>query len=98
MICSELGDLLDPCDPEIYVTHIDGTFDAMGLGSPLHVQYLTGDFTLVCNYADIEVTQPVTHNANVEIQNFIVYDRPHNLTIAGSLAGDLTLGDPDYYG
>jgi hypothetical protein len=69
----------------------------MGLFSHLHVQYLSGDFTLIYHKADIEVTQAVTHNANVEIRNFIA-GHPHDLTIAGSLAGNLTLGDPEYGG
>jgi len=86
-----------PLYPDTYVYAIDGPFWALASDSNLHVHYLTGDFTLVALYADIEVTEAVTHNANVEIQNFVM-GQPHNLTIAGSLAGDLTLGDPGYYG
>jgi hypothetical protein len=95
VIYDYLGVLLNP--PDTYVYAIDGPFEAMGLFSHLHVQYLSGDFTLVYNYADIEVTEAVTHNANVEIQNFMDGD-PHDLTITGSLAGDLTLGDPGQEG
>jgi hypothetical protein len=97
VIYDYLGPDIGP--PDIYVYAIDGPFEAMGLNVDcnLHVQFLTGDFTLVYSYGDIEVTESVTHNANVQIENFIA-GNPHDVTIAGSLAGDLTLGDPDYYG
>jgi hypothetical protein len=94
VIYDYLGPDIEPADTYVYA--IDGPFEAMGLNvdSDLHVQYLSGDFTLIYNYADIEVTESVTHYANVEILNFIA-GSPHDLTIAGTLAGDLTLGDPE---
>ena len=96
VIYDNLGELVEPPGTCIYVYAIDGPFEAMALFNDLHVQYLSGDFTLIYHKADIEVTQAVTHNANVTIKNFIA-GHPHDLTIAGSLAGNLTLGDPDYY-
>lgn len=81
--------------PHVYA--IDGEFYAMETGGTFDVTHLlSGNMTFTYLSADINVTAQATHEGNLTIWEFRP-NQAYNISIAGHMAGDLTLGDTPAY-